>query len=265
MGYDTNFSIHLYAKSEENVLDRKTCNKVFSYIEKQSGYKLDEKNPENGFAGLYEAHWYDCARDLAEVSKRHPGVIIEVDGEGEDRDDTWCARFLDGELERVEQETRFPPFKTILRPEEKKPVGADITLEEIMAYNRERTQFESRCREQFTKNVREHIHAHPDLPDGRIHFDPDSTFTALRETKHFDSYTGDVLSVGLDKKDRLIFRHSSQYDVENNLNLSDEAGYGLFIEDWSWALQILLLHLEEPYVPEEYQQCDETDTAATES
>ena len=191
-----------------------------------------------------------------------------MDGEGEDRDDTWCARFLDGNLERVEQETRFPPFKTILRPQEKgngKTGKADITLEEIRAYNRERSAFETRFREQFAKNVREHIHTHPDLPGGVIHFDPDCTFTALRETKHFDSYTGDVLSVGLDKKDRLIFRHSSQYEVEDNLNLSDEAGYGLVIEDWSWALQVLLLHLEEPYVPEEYQQCDETDTAATES
>lgn len=71
-------------------------------------------DPEEGF----QAKWYDYNKDLANISKDHPGVLIEVSGDGENADDRWKARYRDGKSETVRMV--MPPFTRILTDEEAK-------------------------------------------------------------------------------------------------------------------------------------------------
>ena len=115
MGYDTNFTLLLYNKQEGHAEQaKKKFSKVFDDIEKQSGYTLSIRDEESGIAYLNDAHWYDCEADLQKVSRKHHDIIIVAKGEGEQRDDNWEARFLDGNIESVRARIVWPPFKEIL-------------------------------------------------------------------------------------------------------------------------------------------------------
>lgn len=121
MGYDTNFTLLLYNKQEGHAEQAKTkFSEVFNDIEKQSGYTLSDRDEESGIVYLNESHWYDCEEDLQKVSKKHPDIIIVAQGEGEERDDNWETRFLDGKMESVRAQIVWPPFKEILIGNENK-------------------------------------------------------------------------------------------------------------------------------------------------
>ena len=118
MGYDSNFNLRIVGGNRR---DRKAA---LADIEKKSGYTLESKTHQDAddgesYAGLYDAHWYDCDKDMLAVSKRHPDLTFEVSREGEDRDDNACARYRNGESEVVEMQYIWPPFKDILFPGEK--------------------------------------------------------------------------------------------------------------------------------------------------
>lgn len=112
MGYRTKFSIYVHSAPE----DRKA---ILDDIEKTSGYSFDERDDDNGFAYLSDSGWGDCQKDLTEVSARHPDAIIECNGEGEDRDDSWSARYRAGLREERRMEQTMPPFQEILTDREK--------------------------------------------------------------------------------------------------------------------------------------------------
>ena len=118
MGYATNFKITIYREivSTETLNENK---QIFDEIETKSGYTFDSLNDEE--ATLDEAKWYDAVDDVASVAKKHPGVIIELIGEGEDRDDNWVARFCGNEYEIIRADIEWPEFKDILTPEEATP------------------------------------------------------------------------------------------------------------------------------------------------
>ena len=243
--YTIDFEFYIHADGMEK---RKA---VLDAIAKASGLQFDERNDRGGFALLRDTCWYSYYEKLAEVSRAHPDAVIEARGRDEDNVNNWKARFRNGEQETVVERRSYPPFREILLPGEKSD-PRDLTLDEIKVKNALATALSRQCREQFIRTVKSYIPAHPELPEGKIWLDPENTFGALRSTRHYDSYTGDVLSVGLDARGRLVFGHSSQYDYEKEVNLADETCYGLYIEDWPWALEVLLTHLEEPYIPDEY-------------
>lgn len=112
MGYRTNFSIYVLAPQE----DREA---ILDDIQKTSGYTPEERDDDAGFAYIGDASWCNRDRDLKTVSLRHPEAIIEVQGEGDDRDDTWSARYRAGEKEEHEMEHILPPFRDILTEREK--------------------------------------------------------------------------------------------------------------------------------------------------
>lgn len=118
MGYYTNFKITLYREivSAETINEDK---RIFDEIETESGYTFDSINDEE--ATLNEASWSDAVEDVATVAKKHPGVIIELIGEGEDRHDDWIARFCGDKYEIILAAIEWPEFKDILTPEEATP------------------------------------------------------------------------------------------------------------------------------------------------
>ena len=58
---------------------------------------LLDANGDVADSRYYEGKWYTCEKDLAEISKKHPGVGFGVAGQGEDPTDRWTAWFLDGD------------------------------------------------------------------------------------------------------------------------------------------------------------------------
>lgn len=45
------------------------------------------------------AKWYDHEEDIAMFSRKNPGVVFELFGDGEDIEDTWYKYFKDGKMQ----------------------------------------------------------------------------------------------------------------------------------------------------------------------
>lgn len=54
--------------------------------------------------------WYACETDMRCLSRRFPGVLFTVTGDGEDKGDLWVAYFLDGRMQRDAAEVVYPGF-----------------------------------------------------------------------------------------------------------------------------------------------------------
>lgn len=97
--------------------DENKAKEILDAIEKRSGYPIEE-NDSPGSGIIFDAKWYDSKDDLVEVSKEFPDTVIEMDVEGEERDDNWTIRVKNGEKEIVRAITVTPPFTKILIPED---------------------------------------------------------------------------------------------------------------------------------------------------
>jgi hypothetical protein len=54
--------------------------------------------------------WYDHEKDMSEVSKRFPNVLIRIDGEGEEAGDVWRLAAKNGRVEKIAAELVFKDF-----------------------------------------------------------------------------------------------------------------------------------------------------------
>lgn len=61
----------------------------------------------------FESKWYDWQKDSVALSRSYPRILIEIEGEGEDRDDIWKARIRNGDCETVSAKIVFDEFKRI--------------------------------------------------------------------------------------------------------------------------------------------------------
>lgn len=112
MGYLSNFTVSLMTRDTGKYIDLQEQEKIFQEIEEQSRYQF---NTEGDMLQLNEAKWYDVHDDLTKISKKHPEIIIQVEVEGENRDDNWKARYLNGESESVRAKIVFPKFEEIVQ------------------------------------------------------------------------------------------------------------------------------------------------------
>lgn len=124
----------------------------------------------------------------------------------------------------------------------------NLTLAQVERYNTLKCEMDSCCREQFVRNTKTWLRKHPEA-GGRIPIDPDHTFTGQYE-RHGAALVADVTAVSFDADGCVVFDITGNYVNEKNVPDACDRGYGLYVEDWPWALQILLEHLEDPYVPE---------------
>lgn len=102
MGYETYFIISRVDGNEDDY------NKIVEELKEESG--LDLKSGDS-------AKWYDSHEDCLKVSKKYPGVMFQLDGDGANSDDVWATRYKGGESETVE--SMMPPFQKMLTAEEK--------------------------------------------------------------------------------------------------------------------------------------------------
>lgn len=88
MSYRTYHSIACQTDSKEHDLTDKMIRELATI----SGYG------ETQFTGQDDAKWYDCEKDMIELSARYPLTIFRVYGDGDGPNDIWVRWFHDGKL-----------------------------------------------------------------------------------------------------------------------------------------------------------------------
>ena len=94
MGYLTNFELSATDEIAEA---------VEAAILEVSGYRF-----EGGY--LSDVKWYDWEDDMRAVSKRFPGHLISLYGNGEEDGDIWRAYFANGKMQHCQAKITFDPY-----------------------------------------------------------------------------------------------------------------------------------------------------------
>ncbi len=97
MGYYTKFSIATQPADQ--------VRSVRDSIEYEIEYEI-EYDPFDG----EEVKWYEVAETLEAVSRKHPGAVITVRGEGQEVGDEWVIHAHDGQTEHHKRERWEPPL-----------------------------------------------------------------------------------------------------------------------------------------------------------
>lgn len=98
MGYYTQYNLTIAKANGRVELER-----IDEDLRTISGY--------NDFA--IDAHtdtikWYDHDKDMIELSKKHPNILFQLDGEGEESGDIWRSYYCNGEVEFAKAVLTFP-------------------------------------------------------------------------------------------------------------------------------------------------------------
>jgi len=97
MGYCTDYSLD----HDNHTLDNEELAKELSEI---SSYSFDED------LMIYDAKWYDWAKDMRTLSKNHIGTLFTLTGEGEESGDIWKAYCRSGKIQVVKAKIVFDDF-----------------------------------------------------------------------------------------------------------------------------------------------------------
>lgn len=54
--------------------------------------------------------WYDHEQHMREFTKKHPTVLFELSGEGEEAGDFWKEYYLNGKMQHCKGEITFAPY-----------------------------------------------------------------------------------------------------------------------------------------------------------
>lgn len=133
----------------------------------------------------------------------------------------------------------------------------DFTLEELQDIFKVINNLSKRCREQFKRNLRDYLKEHPELKDGKVRFNPDNTFQVERDLKHGCDIVCDVVAAGIDDEGKVVLDLEGENYTEKEVHLHGEVCYGAYVEDWAYALEILLKTMADPYIPWDEEEEEE--------
>ena len=57
-----------------------------------------------------ECKWYNHEKDMRAYSKKHPKVLFELSGEGEEAGDLWKEYYLNGKMQRAKAVLTYDTF-----------------------------------------------------------------------------------------------------------------------------------------------------------
>lgn len=109
MGYYTLYQLKMIRSSSE---DKKG---EFAEMVKEMNekYVLGIGMVSDTETDIFEAKWYHWEKDMTDMSKKYPDILFELSGDGEEQDDFWKARFLNGECEYSEAKMVYEPFSKL--------------------------------------------------------------------------------------------------------------------------------------------------------
>lgn len=98
MGYHTRFALSVDA------IGKRVFDDLLRLLGEQEwsgqiNFEPSIKEGEPFFRGGEEAKWYDHEEHMRAFSKRWPGILFTLEGEGEDNEDIWKKYFLNGKCQ----------------------------------------------------------------------------------------------------------------------------------------------------------------------
>ena len=84
MGYCTDYYISII-HGDSSLLGTDDFKVYFSNV--TGGYDVEN---------LYAIKWYEHDEDMRQISKAYPNYVFKLEGNGEDRDDTWIHYYCNG-------------------------------------------------------------------------------------------------------------------------------------------------------------------------
>lgn len=102
MGYQTTYTLSVYegGVTIQSILDKESGETFegLNYAVDNDGYPCDS------------VKWYDHEDDMLSLSKRNPGVLFKLYGEGGDSMDAWVKYFKDGKSQSCYAKITFDPY-----------------------------------------------------------------------------------------------------------------------------------------------------------
>lgn len=119
MGYYTSFTIYATTPNGKNILNTELLEKIDKTIE---GLDLNDFSGDNGYYYAYDT-WYDEDTDMIAVSRKFPGVLFAVYGEGEESEDLWVDYFFNGGVQYEKAQITYGDFDPgkIICPDDQQP------------------------------------------------------------------------------------------------------------------------------------------------
>jgi len=93
MGYYTRHAVEIIEGPSESILENETFDVDYSFEEVQGS----------------SLKWYDCHRDMLDMSMRHPDSVFQVTGFGEEVGDYWRKYYKNGKWANATH--AFSPYK----------------------------------------------------------------------------------------------------------------------------------------------------------
>lgn len=103
-----------YTKYDIKITGIDNANQAVKIAQEYDLEQYDVSYDGTTLTAFYEGKWYNWEKESVSLSRNYPRILIEIEGEGEDRDDIWKARIRNGDCETVSAKIVFEDFKRIL-------------------------------------------------------------------------------------------------------------------------------------------------------
>lgn len=125
MGYYTDYHIEV-----KNIRNQHEADAIeLLYKEKMEGYKEGDYPDLCFYAD--SCKWYFWQKEFEDFSKMFPSVVFDIDGNGEEDDDIWKARVINGQTEFVKGKIVFDEFVKLKDfPSISKPSGWALFIDD---------------------------------------------------------------------------------------------------------------------------------------
>lgn len=108
MGYISLYNLELLTPdSKTEITDPRAIAEACEFLKTRGviGVALNDSLKEEDWA-----EWYNCDKDMTDLSMLMPNILFRLTGTGESEDDRWQQYFLDGLTEVCFGEMIYPPF-----------------------------------------------------------------------------------------------------------------------------------------------------------
>ena len=112
MGYYSDFAISVIRKEESVTPEQlNECLTEVNKSAKDAATYFDSDTPPFGmdYGVTFNAKWYDRDEELKAITAKYPGIVIQLDCEGEDGE-RWRERYANGDGESHDAIITYPEF-----------------------------------------------------------------------------------------------------------------------------------------------------------